>query len=813
MKVQKEVRAKELEACSGSVWNKSTKKPITFTASCIRTYCQATAERSFQAKRHNTVAKVGHRVLQAKSGEDFLVDARSSNARVRNLEEAYLGNTFSVVHYTDDHSKWKPDKARGLKSKKVLLHMNDRQRAPYSDMKDLIPGVSATTSSHLYVCAPEASQLGTSAVREKRGVSVQKIPVAVQRLLFERPSHGLQQMNDHLYAVASHPQLKVYFRDRFLYKLKVTDGGADQNPRNEEVQFADTYDHVTSGRLMDAHVVRCAGLSPLNEAEHVNGAETSAVSMSEVPSMLAVGVPKTPEELRRNARAFGQAITNAISGGKYGGTIITSIYSHPNLPPDELQKSETIDSATRLAVRAINDKWPDMPVVKKMPQANQIVPVKVYHGMHSLCGHYSNQLSRFACRAVLGRLCCQNDYAPFGDDMPFSSCLEMEHLEVEERLCSSFIPDPKKKPDGHYENYEEVREAVAAGKRAVTYQAPPPSLELKRYFKEESQIPSNDEVERLARDVYEDATEKGREMMIEWFSRRRLDQLLKQEEKRKAALDAAKSGAVDVEATVVRIVDACAEKVAAVRTKAGLYRRSHALLKHIGTVSTSGSKDDMVRRLYDMREYIVAAYKLDEAAVYPPVVSEEDLHVCATCKQGGTSTNNPLLECVAQCKEPHYHMHCVDLDYMPGNWLCALCIAIPVFVIRHIIGKRMSNKRTEYQVAWVGHEIGDPEWQALRDIPEGSRYLVNGYNARLRREKQQAEEGGVGGGITHRFVGIKVAKDFSHGAVYVGYVTKHYPPELENGEMTEELFHVEYDDGDEEDMNAQEVAAAIALAE
>ena len=49
--------------------------------------------------------------------------------------------------------------------------------------------------------------------------------------------------------------------------------------------------------------------------------------------------------------------------------------------------------------------------------------------------------------------------------------------------------------------------------------------------------------------------------------------------------------------------------------------------------------------------------------------------------------------------------------------------------------------------------------------------------------------------------------------MYVGYVTKHYPPELENGEMTEELFHVEYDDGDEEDMNAQEVAAAIALAE
>ena len=86
---------------------------------------------------------------------------------------------------------------------------------------------------------------------------------------------------------------------------------------------------------------------------------------------------------------------------------------------------------------------------------------------------------------------------------------------------------------------------------------------------------------------------------------------------------------------------------------------------------------------------------------------------------------------------------------------------------------------------------------------------THGCGGRSNRRRR----GGGGGGITHRFVGIKVAKDFSHGAVYVGYVTKHYPPELENGEMTEELFHVEYGDGDEEDMNAQEVAAAIALAE
>jgi hypothetical protein len=78
------------------------------------------------------------------------------------------------------------------------------------------------------------------------------------------------------------------------------------------------------------------------------------------------------------------------------------------------------------------------------------------------------------------------------------------------------------------------------------------------------------------------------------------------------------------------------QRVAAVHTKAGLYRRSHALLKHFGTVSTSGSKGKMVRRLYDIREYAIAAYELDEAAVYPPRLHAGELaartvhcHSCA----------------------------------------------------------------------------------------------------------------------------------------------------------------------------------------
>jgi hypothetical protein len=145
-------------------------------------------------------------------------------------------------------------------------------------------------------------------------------------------------------------------------------------------------------------------------------------------------------------------------------------------------------------------------------------------------------------------------------------------------------------------------------------------------------------------------------------------------------------------------------------------------------------------------------------------------------------------------------MRYVGLDYMPGSWLRASCIPIPVHVIRHIIGKRMSSNRAEYQVGWVGHEGDEPTWQALRDLPPGSRYLVNGYNGRLRvRREQQAAAlgtatGGGGSKSTHRFVGKQVAKDFSYGAVYVGHMTERYPPDLDNGEMTGELFYVEYDD-------------------
>jgi len=65
------------------------------------------------------------------------VDAQSSNARVRTFEEALLGRIAAhgdgAIHYTDDHSKWSADKRRGYTSKATIMHLGQRQRAPYSE--------------------------------------------------------------------------------------------------------------------------------------------------------------------------------------------------------------------------------------------------------------------------------------------------------------------------------------------------------------------------------------------------------------------------------------------------------------------------------------------------------------------------------------------------------------------------------------------------------------------------------------------------------------------------------------------------------
>ena len=86
------------------------------------------------------------------------------------------------------------------------------------------------------------------------------------------------------------------------------------------MQYALTRDHLSADRNYDCHSARAAKLSSYNEAERVNGAETSAVTKAEVPSLLKLGPPRNSSELQRNRRAFQMAITNAIGDGRYSPT-------------------------------------------------------------------------------------------------------------------------------------------------------------------------------------------------------------------------------------------------------------------------------------------------------------------------------------------------------------------------------------------------------------------------------------------------------------------------------------------------------------
>ena len=78
------------------------------------------------------------------------------------------------------------------------------------------------------------------------------------------------------------------------------------------------------------------------------------------------------------------------------------------------------------------------------------------------------------------------------------------------------------------------------------------------------------------------------------------------------------------------------------------------------------------------------------------------------------------------------------------------------------------------------------------------------------------EGGGAGGGDSsdHRLVGARVAKEYDS-CIFMGYVTAHFPASVDEstGQVDEELFHIEFDDGNEEDMDVTEVAVAQQLAQ
>ena len=65
---------------------------------------------------------------------------------------------------------------------------------------------------------------------------------------------------------------------------------------------------------------------------------------------------------------------------------------------------------------------------------------------------------------------------------------------------------------------------------------------------------------------------------------------------------------------------------------------------------------------------------------------------------------------------------------------------------------------------------------------------------------------------TMNFTNSPVAKRFD-GEIFKGQITSYFPPDPDDAGDDQELWHVKYDDGDEEDLDRDEVEEAIKLHE
>ena len=119
----------------------------------------------------------------------------------------------------------------------------------------------------------------------------------------------------------------------------ISDGGWDHNPRNSEVRFGLTLEHLENKRLYTNASVRAAGMSSYNEAERVNGVETSAVQKANLQGTVFLpedeSLPSN-EALSVRRRRFQSVLTHALNGAVYAKQNITSLASHPGVEGSDL---------------------------------------------------------------------------------------------------------------------------------------------------------------------------------------------------------------------------------------------------------------------------------------------------------------------------------------------------------------------------------------------------------------------------------------------------------------------------------------------
>ena len=261
----------------------------------------------------------------------------------------------------------------------------------------------------------------------------------------------------------------------------ISDGGWDHNPRNSQVRFGLTLEHLENKLLYTNASVRAAGMSSYNEAERVNGAETCAAQKVNLQGavFLAEDESLPPNEaLSLRRRRFQPVLTHALSGAVYAKQHITSLASHPGV-----ERSELYTTHFRLECRAIMDgSTLEIPLDTRLHIRN----VLRYQELHSAAGYYDFQLRRSACKKALGRLCCETDYP---SPPVLEPCQPLESILHD--VCE-FLDDSTLGHDGHFLSATELQEKKDR-ENVVVLKNDPPSVPCKLLFKKTAN-PSDDEM-------------------------------------------------------------------------------------------------------------------------------------------------------------------------------------------------------------------------------------------------------------------------------------------------------------------------------
>ena len=315
--------------------------------STVRHCVAAKHSATIVAKRHNPIAAVSHQRF-SKAADEWNIDGHFSNKLVKNAITSAIHRRQMVLSW-DDHAVWEFSGSQYTKLPVVMLRKNYKT-APYTDASPITGKLKCVTNTMLfYLPVPEIHPRPQSVSHPETGpethpnphpqphsipqtfqkydLAVLKKAFAVTRVVAERRSTPLQQFND-LALVMRDPQMESHrMGGEITY---ISDGGWDHNPRNSEVRFGLTLEHLENKLLYTNASVRAAGMSSYNEAERVNGAETCAAQKANLQGavFLAEDESLPPNEaLLVRRRRFQSVLTHALSGAVYAKQHITSLAS------------------------------------------------------------------------------------------------------------------------------------------------------------------------------------------------------------------------------------------------------------------------------------------------------------------------------------------------------------------------------------------------------------------------------------------------------------------------------------------------------